>query len=640
MKPRGIPRQSKTKFHESHADDGQCKETLESRLKPVTETNPLQNKPLIGKCFYLDLPFNKKTETLEKDIKILGGTVEKFFSKDIKYLVSNQREARYVQSLGRNSPIPSPADSGHSSPHPGSRRGSQKGSSQGPLDAVITSRGKSLVEKVIKEQERIQINRILSNALEWGIKILYIDDVISYIEKKKSVVTSLQQNNTSVPVVNKVAKTRTTEKPAFQKYDAGRISKPFVKVEDCSRHYRPIYLHIPHVPQLSLASVPPCSPFLTVESGKASPVKKLKEHRNRGQKAAASEACRPIRAKSKAQDARVKKRAGYCECCLVKYDNVRAHLSGEQHRAFSKSGEYHVVDRAISELSCRFSEIRQRLKRPKCSLSSVVYASGTRRKSVERRESCVKLDHSVEDRTGASAISTPAAESTTPCSAAGTAAFRPRKRSMVLRSSSQGSEAPDMSPKPQKPHRSVASKRVDDPECHPMGLDTQGIRSAPNPGKQSDAKSPETNQALTDGVLVNKRTCEDSRLLLNLDEDFQCSLPPKYPKTTSSQTDGSTTLANLTQEPLIECEQNPCPLRETSQGKAVDDAGHPPSRTESPPGRRLQRKVRNFRRWRKVGKTPKHTCKEEDPCSCTLQDLWKLFQSSEDMDGEFKGFAV
>lgn len=69
-------------------------------------------------------------------------TVEKFFSKDIKYLVSNKREARYVQCLRQDSPVPSP-ESGHSSPHPrsnshqpGSQRDDSKSRTRGQTDAV------------------------------------------------------------------------------------------------------------------------------------------------------------------------------------------------------------------------------------------------------------------------------------------------------------------------------------------------------------------------------------------------------------------------------------------------------------------------------------------------------------------------
>lgn len=48
-------------------------------------------------------------------------TVEKFFSKEIKYLVSDKREAMYARCLRQNSPVPGP-DSGQSSPHPRSNR--------------------------------------------------------------------------------------------------------------------------------------------------------------------------------------------------------------------------------------------------------------------------------------------------------------------------------------------------------------------------------------------------------------------------------------------------------------------------------------------------------------------------------------
>lgn len=47
----------------------------------------------------------------------LTQTVEKFFSKEIKYLVSNKKEARYVNCLRQTSPVPSP-DSGQCLSHP------------------------------------------------------------------------------------------------------------------------------------------------------------------------------------------------------------------------------------------------------------------------------------------------------------------------------------------------------------------------------------------------------------------------------------------------------------------------------------------------------------------------------------------
>ncbi|KAI1885486.1 hypothetical protein AGOR_G00204190 [Albula goreensis] len=610
MKPRGTPRQSKTKLQESHLNDGQLKEPSRKSLKTVTKADPLQNKPLLGKGFYLDLPFNKKTETLEHDIRILGGTIEKFFSKDIKYLVSNQREARYVQSLGRNSPVPSPGESSLSSPHPSSRRGSHRGSSQGPLDTVITSRGKSLVEKVIKEQERIQINRILSNALEWGIKILYIDDVISYIEKKKRDVNTQDQSKATLPVAKKISKTKTTEKPSFHKYDVGRISKPFVKVEECSRHYKPLYLSIPQLPVLNLGSAPPCSPFYVAENSKDNQEKKFKEHRNKGQKAAGS-----LRARNKTLEVRGKKRGGYCECCVVKYDSVKAHLNSEQHKAFSKSQEYHVVDRTTLDLTCHFVEIRQQSKRPKCSFSSVVHASVLEGKSEGRRAWPGEVGHTATAR----------------C-ANNTTTHRPRKLSKANPSNSQGSEATKNSHRLVEPSKSVASKCQDDRDYNLTGNHTQENGPVSNAGRL--CPSPVTNLRLE---LADKDFHTASPELLNLGEDPQCPPHSKSLRTASSQHDVTQPVGNQSWDAVPEC--NLSPLTDASQEKGVVAVGNHLSGPDSPPLRGLRRKVRNFRRLRKLKQNPQQTYKEV-PGNTSLQDLWQLFQSSDDMDIEFKGFTV
>lgn len=323
-------------------------------------------RPFAGKLFFLDLPSNKTAETLESDIKELGGTVEKFFSKEIKYLVSNKREARYVHHLRQDSPVPSP-DSGQSSPHPHSNPHSarkhvdnRKHKTQSQADAFLTSRGKSLVERVVKEQGRIQMDRILSNALEWGVKILYIDDVMAYVQKKK----------TSSCQVSAAAKTSVkTELPAkqgFQKGKGGRISRPFVKVEDSSRHYRPLYLTMANMPEFNLSTVAPYSPFYLEAKDPGA-----KQRGHRGAKAAASEEKAQGRKKN-----RDKKRGGYCECCMVKYDKLTMHLQSERHKAFCKTDEYAVVDRLISTLHCNFININTTVNGRKCSVSSVLAAPG------------------------------------------------------------------------------------------------------------------------------------------------------------------------------------------------------------------------------------------------------------------------
>uniref|UniRef100_A0A8C0LAR6 DBF4 zinc finger n=1 Tax=Canis lupus dingo TaxID=286419 RepID=A0A8C0LAR6_CANLU len=142
-------------------------------MKTDNKPEKYKYKPLWGKIFYIDLPSVTVSEKLQKDIQDLGGRVEEFLSKDISYLISNKKEAKFAQTLGRISPVPSPESvytAETTSPHP-----SHDGSSFKSPDSVCLSRGKLLVEKAIKDHDFIPSNSILSNALSWGVKILHID---------------------------------------------------------------------------------------------------------------------------------------------------------------------------------------------------------------------------------------------------------------------------------------------------------------------------------------------------------------------------------------------------------------------------------------------------------------------------------
>ncbi|XP_028281544.1 protein DBF4 homolog A [Parambassis ranga] len=371
MKPK---RTQKHAEHNWQGKGGNTGKTLSHAKHTSVVSSPAQVRPFAGKVFYLDLPSNRRAETLESDIKELGGTVEKFFSKEIKYLVSNKREARYVRCLRQDSPVPSP-DSGQSSPHPppnphrsGTHGDKMKNRSQGHADTFASSRGKSLVERVVQKQERVQMNKILSNALEWGVKILYIDDVMAYVQRKKKVISSHKPVTTAVKTS---VKAESATKQGLQKCKGGRISKPFIKVEDSSRHYRPIYLNMLNMPEFNLKTVAPGSPFCIEDKAPLG----NKQRGHRGAKASASEE----RAHGWKKN-RDKKRGGYCECCTVRYDNLTMHLQSECHKAFSKSDAYLVVDRLISTLPCNFIPIKTKAKRTKCSVSSVLVASGQCRK--------------------------------------------------------------------------------------------------------------------------------------------------------------------------------------------------------------------------------------------------------------------
>ncbi|KAL8165143.1 UNVERIFIED_CONTAM: Cdc7p-Dbf4p kinase complex regulatory subunit [Gekko kuhli] len=223
--------------------------------KDSIKSDKLRHKPLTGKVFYLDIPSNVLSEKIAKDLKELGGRVEGFFGKDINYLISNKKEAKFAQTVGQISPVPSPEsiyNGGNSSPHPSSRRDKTDGSSFKMVDTVVMSRGKSLVEKAIKEQELIPSGSILSNALSWGVKILHVDDIKNYIDQKKKDLCMIKKSISEVKDVEKKSSAQKTK---------SILKNPFLKVEDRRCNYRPFYLQLSSFPVVSYSNPKPCSPF-------------------------------------------------------------------------------------------------------------------------------------------------------------------------------------------------------------------------------------------------------------------------------------------------------------------------------------------------------------------------------------------
>ncbi|KAB1276196.1 Protein DBF4-like protein A [Camelus dromedarius] len=318
-------------------------------LKTDNKPEKPKYKPLWGKVFYIDLPSVTISEKLQKDIKDLGGRVEEFLSKDISYLISNKKEAKFAQTLGRISPVPSPESAytaETTSPHP-----SHDGSSFKSPDSVCLSRGKLLVEKAIKDHDFIPSNSILSNALSWGVKILHIDDIRYYIEQKKKELNLLKKSSTSVRDVGKRVGIST------QKARTGRLKKPFVKVEDMSQLYRPFYLQLTNMPFINYSIQKPSSPF---DMDKPSSTQKQTQVKLRIQ--TDGDKCGGIPVQVHLKE---KKKKGYCECCLQKYEDLNTHLLSEQHRNFAQSNHYQVVDDIVSKLVFDFVEYERDMPKKK-----------------------------------------------------------------------------------------------------------------------------------------------------------------------------------------------------------------------------------------------------------------------------------
>ncbi|KAM8735145.1 protein DBF4 homolog A [Acanthopagrus schlegelii] len=583
-----------------------------SQTKPISLVPSLaQVKPFAGKVFYLDLPSNRTAETLERDIKELGGTVEKFFSKEIKCLVSNKREARYVHCLRQDSPLPSP-ESGQSSPHPPSKPHrpcsngeSIKSRSQAQADTFVTSRGKSLVERVVKEQERVQMNKILSNALEWGVKILYIDDIIAYVKKKKKVLSS--QFPATTAVKTSVKPEPTAKHSGFQKCKGGRISKPFVKVEDSSRHYRPIYLTMPNMPEFNLRTrAPPCSPF-NVED---------KDPLGNKQQGNSEE-------QAHGRKRRDKKRGGYCECCMIKYENVKTHLQSERHKAFSKSDEYLVVDKLVSALQCNFIPIRTQFKRPKCSVSSPLIVPGPYGKTEPRHEGDLNTTEIIKEEQNRTVDEHGGSNSGHTLKNRSVPAAAP----LIHRDGDRRYTHSDRSK-----HRSLARKRP----CVQNSL-TSCTQTAPE-AKQEMAPSrgeflASVPSKITQVNAVDQITTEDSNSSTThfhkrkeQNEVLLKSLLTNEQEDSDKKQDSS----------AFEAVQggNMLPDKITGNLSEKDETSLP---TVSPVCR-INRRIRVYKRKRRKVDTRVEHARQKDIPDDSILRLWELFQSSDDMDVEFLGF--
>ncbi|XP_075067322.1 protein DBF4 homolog A [Mixophyes fleayi] len=317
----------------------------------LPDKGPAQ-KPFAGRVFYLDITSKLVAEKLEKDIKELGGTVEGFLSKEISYLITNKKEAKCAKSLKYMCSVPSPEparNTGNVSAQPSGRKGEcQEGGSSKKPEKGDVSRGKSLLKKVIKETKILQKNSILANAYNWGVRILHVEEAKLYIEQKKRSLPQVKQESSAKPVV---------KRPPRRKVKVQRLLPPFIKVEDNSCQYRPLYLLLPFFRSFQ----PPITkPSYSVDKPVAGAAPKETETKQSLNKTWHGQDGKNAHFKVKEE------KPGYCECCLLKFDDLDAHLVTQQHKTYSQGPCYQDVDNLISSFEFDFvdwSLFRQEAKR-------------------------------------------------------------------------------------------------------------------------------------------------------------------------------------------------------------------------------------------------------------------------------------
>ncbi|XP_078280630.1 uncharacterized protein LOC144607585 isoform X2 [Rhinoraja longicauda] len=211
---------------------------------------------------------------------------------------------------------------------------------------MVRRRGKRLLEKVIKNNECGVGNSTLANARSWGVKILHLDDLLAYFEKR------------GVKLLNTNRKTLGNGQTSHSAYKSTKVEKlkhPFLKIEDSSRHFKPLYHQFVDYPEPNYKS-----------HGGHSAFEHRKKSKNGYQDQEKSKlgVCRmtdsegDVETLTKPADLQIlKKRHRFCECCHEAFHDLAAHLHSKQHQDFaSNPSHFNVLDDIMSRLTNEFVE--------------------------------------------------------------------------------------------------------------------------------------------------------------------------------------------------------------------------------------------------------------------------------------------
>ncbi|XP_066484987.1 protein DBF4 homolog B [Tiliqua scincoides] len=303
--------------------DGVDCQGLKSQIKPARKhkeaVSSAGSHPLAGKSFYLDLPSGKNLKFLTETVQGLGGVVESFLSKEVSYVISSSREARQERWAAAHSSVVSGDTPAGAEPGPGCTNSLHKS-----MGTALISRGKELLHKAIRSQDNTCGNSILTNARLWGVRIMHPDELLSYIRRLKS------KKHPSKTKVKLLAS-------RLQPRKVARLRPPFLKIEDESRHLRPLLRHFKNFPEPCFLPLRKCSPFEPLQTSACSKAPEGKLN---------SPLCHVV----------PKKKRGHCECCQEVFMELQAHLQSPQHKEFALDPtNYALVDSLISKLTNDFS---------------------------------------------------------------------------------------------------------------------------------------------------------------------------------------------------------------------------------------------------------------------------------------------
>ncbi|TDG97972.1 hypothetical protein EPR50_G00213620 [Perca flavescens] len=295
-------------------------------------------KRLEGKTFYLDSVKKRPTALLLETVSLLGGRVESFLHKDVSFVVTGSPEG--LKGQKRTDTKAETQGMSEEAQRPVMQRESVLSSDKRrpgtPRPMPCGSRGKALLEKAIRNNERLQGSSVLANAQSWGVKILYVEDVILYLK---------QLTRESFSAIHKRPERTCTKQQSPHVIKAAALRSPYLKIEDMSRRYKPLHIQSMTFPPLWYTGR--FSPF---ESPPPPRFEKQTEEKKKVESSIKDKSQTPLWCNPSPWRPR-KKDLSYCECCHQPFTNLEEHLQSDQHRAFVLDpSNYSVMDQLVAEM--------------------------------------------------------------------------------------------------------------------------------------------------------------------------------------------------------------------------------------------------------------------------------------------------
>lgn len=247
--------------------------------------------PLEGKSFFLHVHSPGKARELERKLKEFGGVVEKFLSKELTCVITDQPTTTQRSASGK------------------------KGSGSLATDLTNTrgpSRAQAILQKSVRQKKQpAKSTDVFDNAKKWGIQVKPVEQVLKWINTQKK-----QQD------INQ---------------SKGRVCSlkgAFLKVEDHSRRYKPLVKELRVWPQLNLDAPPGFSPF-------DEPVSMRTRSRSSSQS--------PRKSAKRLAGRKSTERKGYCELCDTHYIGLQKHVNSRRHKLVATHKDtYAELDRLIA----------------------------------------------------------------------------------------------------------------------------------------------------------------------------------------------------------------------------------------------------------------------------------------------------